>query len=174
MAVGQSVPSRTSQIEGNTSSHVPGVMDLEWVPHWRRRVATQYSVLRSRSPNEGALFPPTPCPALPLAGYSSALSIVVQHLVGTFLAHASSHPASSSSTRGDVRRLQVRPLCHLCKSLTCSADVEHASAPLPGSARGPLPPLQYEGFEPSPYDQGDARADIFQVRAGNIRHHVPC
>ncbi|KAM5530109.1 hypothetical protein V8D89_016218, partial [Ganoderma adspersum] len=43
--------------------------------------------------------------------------------------------------------------------------VEHASAPVPGSARGPLPPLQYEGFEPSPYDQGDARADIFQDQA---------
>ncbi|EJF66976.1 hypothetical protein DICSQDRAFT_95920 [Dichomitus squalens LYAD-421 SS1] len=43
--------------------------------------------------------------------------------------------------------------------------VEHASAPVPGSARGPLPPLQYEGFEPSPYDQDDARADIFQEQA---------
>ncbi|KAI0721331.1 Pep3/Vps18/deep orange family-domain-containing protein [Cerioporus squamosus] len=42
--------------------------------------------------------------------------------------------------------------------------VEHASAPAPGTARaqGSLPPLQYEGFEPSPYDQDDARADIYQ------------
>ncbi|KAI0756694.1 Pep3/Vps18/deep orange family-domain-containing protein [Daedaleopsis nitida] len=41
--------------------------------------------------------------------------------------------------------------------------VEHASAPAPGStlAQGSLPPLQYEGFEPSPYDQDDTRADIF-------------
>ncbi|RPD81956.1 hypothetical protein L226DRAFT_528166 [Lentinus tigrinus ALCF2SS1-7] len=45
--------------------------------------------------------------------------------------------------------------------------VEHASAPAPGSARaqGSLPPLQYEGFEPSPYGQDDARADIYQDQA---------
>ncbi|RDX50413.1 hypothetical protein OH76DRAFT_1402447 [Lentinus brumalis] len=42
--------------------------------------------------------------------------------------------------------------------------VEHASAPASGSGRaqGSLPPLQYEGFEPSPYDQDDARADVYQ------------
>ena len=42
-------------------------------------------------------------------------------------------------------------------------DVEHSSAPGPGNVHGSLPPLQYEGFEPSPYDRDDARADMFQV-----------
>ena len=52
-------------------------------------------------------------------------------------------------------------------ALTIVEDVEHASAPAPETAlaHGSLPPLQYEGFEPSPYDQDDARADIFQVSA---------
>ncbi|KAI0375319.1 hypothetical protein BV20DRAFT_1032567 [Pilatotrama ljubarskyi] len=42
--------------------------------------------------------------------------------------------------------------------------VEHPSAPGPDSAhpRGSLPTVQYEGFEPSPYDQDDNRADVFQ------------
>ncbi|KAH9944117.1 Pep3/Vps18/deep orange family-domain-containing protein [Epithele typhae] len=44
--------------------------------------------------------------------------------------------------------------------------VEHTSSsvPGPGLAHGSLPPLQYEGFEPSPYDQDDARAEMYQDR----------
>ncbi|KAI0660391.1 Pep3/Vps18/deep orange family-domain-containing protein [Cubamyces menziesii] len=43
-------------------------------------------------------------------------------------------------------------------------DVEHASAPVPDAtrARGSLPAVQYEGFEPSPYDEDDNRADVYQ------------
>ncbi|KAI0652186.1 Pep3/Vps18/deep orange family-domain-containing protein [Trametes meyenii] len=41
--------------------------------------------------------------------------------------------------------------------------VEHASAPADGSRA--LPEVQYEGFEPSPYDQDDNRADVFQDQA---------
>ncbi|KAI0361279.1 hypothetical protein OH77DRAFT_1585409 [Trametes cingulata] len=45
--------------------------------------------------------------------------------------------------------------------------VEHPSAPVADStrARGSLPAVQYEGFEPSPYDQDDNRADVFQDQA---------
>ncbi|KAI0830628.1 Pep3/Vps18/deep orange family-domain-containing protein [Trametes gibbosa] len=45
--------------------------------------------------------------------------------------------------------------------------VEHASAPVPDSTRGrgSLPAVQYEGFEPSPYDRDDNRADVFQDNA---------
>ncbi|OSC99516.1 hypothetical protein PYCCODRAFT_1479848 [Trametes coccinea BRFM310] len=45
--------------------------------------------------------------------------------------------------------------------------VEHPSAPAPDTTRGrgSLPAVQYEGFEPSPYDQDDNRADVYQDQA---------
>lgn len=73
--------------------------------------------------------------------------------------------------------LELAPaLCLMTVSMTASVcernlegssmrwtDVEHASAPDSARGRGSLPPVQYEGFEPSPYDQDDNRADVFQV-----------
>ena len=41
-------------------------------------------------------------------------------------------------------------------------DVEHSSAPQAGLyAAGTLPDVQYEGFEPSPYEQEEYREDEF-------------
>jgi len=38
-------------------------------------------------------------------------------------------------------------------------DVEHAAGqPIPGAQ--PLPQLRYEGFEPSPYEPNDSRAEL--------------
>ncbi|KAI0639720.1 Pep3/Vps18/deep orange family-domain-containing protein [Trametes polyzona] len=53
--------------------------------------------------------------------------------------------------------------------------VEHASAPGVDSsrARGALPAVQYEGFEPSPYDQDDNRADVFQDQADTVPPAAP-
>lgn len=40
----------------------------------------------------------------------------------------------------------------------CVTDVEHAAGqPIPGVA--PLPQLRYEGFEPSPFESDDSRAE---------------
>jgi hypothetical protein len=41
-------------------------------------------------------------------------------------------------------------------------DVEHAAAPATALAPGilPLPKLEYEGFEPSPYESDDARLEL--------------
>ena len=104
-----------------------------------------------------------------------------RHVNSSAVPAATSEPAScpgphppNSLQASEATALRTIPrswtnVCHLPASLiialTVSTDVEHASAPGLESALGPgsLPPLQYEGFEPSPYDHSDARADIFQV-----------
>lgn len=52
-------------------------------------------------------------------------------------------------------------------------DVQHATSPELASNALPLPQLQYEGFEPSPYEADDTRAELQDViSVGNI-HELP-
>jgi len=58
-------------------------------------------------------------------------------------------------------------------------DVEHAAGEAGKQLHAsstPVPHLQYEGFEPSPYDKNDARADYEEqlVRYDNGVHSNSC
>lgn len=58
-------------------------------------------------------------------------------------------------------------------------DVEHAAGEAGKQLHAsstPVPHLQYEGFEPSPYDKNDARADYEEqlVRCDNGVHSNSC
>lgn len=105
----------------------------------------------------------------------------------------SSHAASRSVARKQTRDSTIvypllsavpllRPLClttvshcaHICTIdlLMYPLDVEHAVAE-PGKQAHttvPLPQLQYEGFEPSPFQADDVRAEMEE---GPVRHVAP-